>query len=109
MSEQLPPPPAAPVPGGSGQPARHPDATTVLILGILGFVVCGFLAPFAWSKGNKTLREIRSNPGMFTGESEANIGRILGIIGTIFLIIAVVVILPLTLLGAIFEASTTGM
>lgn len=94
MTDHNPPmPPAAPVPGGPGMPARHPDSNLVLILGILGLLVCQVLSPIAWIKGNSALREIRSNPGSFTGESEANIGRILGIIGTIVLVFAVVIVI----------------
>src|SRR4051794_16189109 len=37
--------------------ADHPKATTALILGILGIVVCGFIAPFAWRIGKRTVDE----------------------------------------------------
>ena len=36
----------------------HPRATMSLVLGILGIVVCGILAPFAWWIGKRTLGEI---------------------------------------------------
>lgn len=70
---------------------KHPDTTSVLVLGILGLVLCQFLGPFAWIKGNKALAEIRSNPGRWSGESEVNIGRILGIVASVFLILGFVI------------------
>lgn len=88
---------AAPPPGPYGNPAgfpppKHPQATTVLILGILGVVLCGVLAPFAWVMGNKAIAEIRASPGTYGGESEVNAGRILGIIGTVLLALGLIVI-----------------
>ena len=63
----------------------HPRATTVLVLGILGIVVCGVIAPFAWAMGKQTLREIDASNGMLGGRGATNVGYILGIIGTILL------------------------
>ncbi len=85
----------APLPDPYGTPAgfpppRHPQATTVLILGILGIVLCGVLAPFAWVMGGNAMKEIRANPGKFSGDGEINAGRILGIIGTVLLVLAVI-------------------
>ena len=76
-----PPPPEGPTPdpeqpqGGYGQPGYgqqpygqpgygyqqqppqqdHPRATMSMILGILGLVICGLIAPFAWNMGKKTM------------------------------------------------------
>ena len=88
MTQQPPPPPP---PNPYGQPAYgfapqdHPKATTVLILGILGLVVCGICAPFAWVMGNNVLREIDASGGQLGGRSTANAGRICGIVGTCIL------------------------
>jgi hypothetical protein len=60
----------------------HPQATTVLILGILGIVVCGVLAPFAWVMGNRVVAEIDASNGAIGGRGNAQAGRICGIIGT---------------------------
>jgi uncharacterized membrane protein YjgN (DUF898 family) len=79
-----PPNPYGPPPVGFGAP-EHPQATTVLILGILGLVLCGVLAPFAWVMGNRVVREIDASPGRYGGRSSANAGRICGIVGTILL------------------------
>lgn len=66
------------------------QATTALILGILGFVLCGVLAPFAWSIGSKELAAIDNGLRDPANRGTANAGKILGIIGTIFLGIAAV-------------------
>lgn len=71
----------------------HPRATTVLVLGILGVVVCGLLAPFAWAMGRSTLREIDASHGGYGGRGAANAGYILGIIGTLLLAFGLLVLL----------------
>lgn len=84
----------------------HPQATTVLVLGILGLVLCGVIAPFAWSMGNRVQAEIDASHGATGGRSSANAGRIMGIIGTVLLIVyalfvvAMFGIFGLTALGA---------
>ncbi len=89
-----------------GEPPRHPSATTVLVLGILGLVVCGVLAPFAWIKGNGVLREIDAAPGRYSGRDQVSIGRILGIIGTALLAFGLVVFV-LFLIIAVAGVSTS--
>ena len=63
----------------------HPKATTVLVLGILGIVLCGLIAPFAWVMGNQVIREIDASGGTMGGRANANAGRICGMIGTILI------------------------
>ncbi|MXG90455.1 DUF4190 domain-containing protein [Nocardioides sp. YIM 123512] len=63
----------------------HPQATTVLVLGIVSLVVCGLAGPFAWIMGNRVVREIDASGGRWGGRSTANIGRILGIIASVLL------------------------
>lgn len=70
-------------------PASHPQAILVLILGILGLVVCGLCAPFAWVMGNRVVAEIDQSGGRLGGRSEANAGRICGIIGSVLLIVGI--------------------
>jgi hypothetical protein len=62
-----------------------PGATTAMVLGILGLVVCGVLAPFAWYYGNRALEEIDLSGGTLGGRSNAKAGQIMGIIGTVLL------------------------
>ena len=85
------------------------QATTALVLGILGIVVCGILAPFAWSMGNTELAAIDAGRRDPTNRSTANAGKILGIIGTVLLILGVVAVIGLLLIlviGVGIEAST---
>jgi len=117
------PQPGYPVPGQVWGPPlpKHPNATTALVLGIVGLVsilVCGglllFLSPFAWAIGSKAVREIDANPNAYGGRSEANTGRITGMIGTVLLILGVIAIaaaIALIVLGAAnssFDSSVTS-
>lgn len=90
------PPPQYPYPGpgvGGGYPygpqQEQPQATTALVLGILGVAFCGILAPFAWSIGRSSLREIDASGGALGGRGKAQAGYIMGIVGTILLVFAV--------------------
>jgi hypothetical protein len=76
-----------------GYPPRqdHPRALLALILGIVGLVVCGPVAPFAWWIGKKAVDEIDASGGQLGGRGMAKAGYILGIIGTIVLAIGVLV------------------
>jgi len=86
------------------RPQDHPQTTTILILGILGLVACGVLGPFAWSMGNKALREIDASNGQLGGRDTVNVGRILGIIATILLGVGLAFVVVLVLVG-IYSAS----
>ncbi len=92
------------------QPPKHPQATTVLVLGILGIVLCQVLGPFAWSMGNKALKEIKANPAAYSGEGEVNAGRVLGIISTALLgmILLFVVGMFVLSIGLFTTAATFG-
>lgn len=86
----MPTPGYAPV-----QTPVHPDANTALIVGIIslaGAFVCVLpllASPFAWVMGSKAITTIRASNGQYRGESEARIGQVLGIIGTVFLILGI--------------------
>jgi hypothetical protein len=63
----------------------------VLVLGILSLVVCGIIGPFAWSMGNRALREIDSQPeSNWTNRSNIAAGRVCGIVSTCLLAVAVI-------------------
>jgi uncharacterized membrane protein YjgN (DUF898 family) len=104
---QQPPPGYGPPPSyGGQQPARnHPQATTVLVLGILGIVVCGIIAPFAWVMGNRVVAEIDAARGGLGGRTEANVGRILGIVGSVLLIAGFVLVVGVFVFGGILASS----
>lgn len=63
-----------------------------MVLGILGIVACGVLAPIAWYMGSKAMADIDENPGAYSGEGEVRTGRILGIVGTALLALAAVIL-----------------
>jgi hypothetical protein len=65
----------------------HPKATTALVLGILGVLVCGLVAPFAWRIGKRTVNEIDASHGQLGGRGTAQAGYVLGIIGTALLLL----------------------
>ena len=71
---------------------EHPKGTTILILGILSLVCCGFWTGVpAIIMGNSALAEI--NAGQYAETSTVKIGRILGMVGTALSIIGAVIYL----------------
>lgn len=94
-------PPYAPY---GSSPPNHPESNTVLALGlvaILGGMFCYlpiFVAPFAWVIGNRVTREIEASGGRWGGRSEAQAGKILGIIGSVLLALGLLVIILVTVL-----------
>jgi hypothetical protein len=78
-------PPAPPVP--ESKPSSR--ATTSLVLGILGFVCCQLCAPFAWYMGHQEMKAIKVGQSSAAGQGFATAGMILGVIGTILLVFAV--------------------
>lgn len=97
----FPPNPYGAAPPGYGMP-EHPQATLVLILGIVGIVVCGLVAPFAWVMGSRVVREIDASGGQLGGRSQAQAGRICGIVGTCLIgvgLLFVVIIVVIALAG----------
>lgn len=83
----------------------HPQATMVMILGILGLVVVQLCAPFAWYIGSKAKKEIAAGaPYRDGGQLQA--GWIMGIIGSVLLILTTIgiiiyVIFVVVMLGAL--------
>jgi uncharacterized membrane protein YjgN (DUF898 family) len=80
------------------------QATTVLVLGILGVVLCQILGPFAWSMGNKELQAIDAGRRPPENRGTANAGRILGIVSTVLLAIGIVIIVLLVIGTVTFSA-----
>ena len=69
------------------------NGMTILVLGILGLVFCQICGPFAWIMGNNALRAIDAGLADPAERSNANVGRILGIIGTVFLVLGLIFML----------------
>ena len=105
----VPPAPGSPPVGPPQQwgstPPRHSGATTSLVLGILGLVLCQLLAPVAWYVGGQAVKEIDAAPWSYSGRSEANAGRIMGIIGTVLIVLGVLVVLGF--IATAFTVSTS--
>jgi len=96
-----PPPPGygAPPPYGYFQAPDHPRATLAMILGILSLVCCQLTGPFAWVIGGKAVREIDASGGRLGGRGQAMAGKVLGIIGTVLLGLAVLYVLLIVAIG----------
>ena len=102
-----PPYGSAPPPGGYGSQENDPKATTSLVLGILGVVCCSIAAPFAWSIGKKAVNEIDASGGRLGGRGQAQAGYILGIVGTVLLILGILFFILAAVTGGLsFEAGT---
>ncbi|MCW2758470.1 MAG: hypothetical protein JWO46_2216 [Nocardioidaceae bacterium] len=112
--------PPAP-PGYYGQPGvptfqqPHPQATTVMVLGLIGLVggcICyvpALVAPFAWVMGARVKREIRESNGQLGGEGNAQAGFVMGIIGTVVLALAILAVILIVVIAITADTtSTTG-
>jgi hypothetical protein len=111
--------PSAPPPYGqysfAPQAPAHPSSTTALVLslvGLGGILLCGgvtlVLSPFAWVIGGRAVKEIDANPGAYTGREAANAGRIMGIVGTVLLVLGLLAVIAFLglIVGASSEATT---
>lgn len=90
------------MPGAMPMRQQHPKAMTALILGGVSWffglwLICSVPA---WIIGSNALKEIRANPQMYTGESEAKIGMWLGIVHTVVGALAIVGIILAVLVFA---------
>lgn len=66
------------------------QATTILVLGILGLVCCGPLGIVAWVMGNNEIQAIDAGRRDPANRGTANAGRIVGIVATVLLAIGIV-------------------
>jgi hypothetical protein len=71
---------------------EHPEGTTILILGVLGFVVfpCGIIA---WYLGSKAMKQIQAGGIRYSNESNITTGKILGMVTSIIGMVAVGLVL----------------
>lgn len=69
-----------------------------MVLGIVclaGTLVCGlalFCAPFALWVGLKASREMKAEPGRWSGHGQATAGWVCGLVGTVLLAVALVTV-----------------
>ncbi|MEH3032765.1 MAG: DUF4190 domain-containing protein [Aeromicrobium erythreum] len=102
----------APVPG---RPLpSHPRAARALVLGIVG-LAGGFvllvplaLSPVAWYLGASAQRAVDREPERWSGRSDATAGLVLGIVGTVVLVGAALVLSALTALVVVGSSVDTG-
>ena len=92
---------------------RRGDTTWVTTIGLAGIMFCAgltlVLSPFAWVMGRKAVREIDENPGAYSGRDQARGGQIMGIIGTVLLVLGLVALVILIVLAAAVWDSGSGM
>jgi hypothetical protein len=81
----------------------------ILTLGILSVVICGLLGPFAWAMGRADLEKMRQGQMDKSGWGVTQAGYILGIVGTVRLILEFVfTCLWLTVLAAAVGVGPLG-
>lgn len=95
-------------PGGYAVARDHPQGTTILVLGILSWVVCGLCAPFAWIMGNKALQEIDRNPSAYSNRGNVQVGRILGMVYSIIALVMIALFIVLIVIGIASGSTTSG-
>ena len=71
----------------------------ILVLGILGLIVCQLLAPVAWIMGKGDMAQIDSGQMDPEGRGLTQAGMILGIVGTIFIVLSLVALVFFMVLG----------
>ncbi|MFX0574077.1 DUF4190 domain-containing protein [Nocardia nepalensis] len=91
-----------------GPPPDHPQATTVMILGILSLLLCQIIGPVAWVMGKKALNEIDASGGAIGGRSSVMAGYICGMIASILLILTILFIIFIVVLAAIGALDSTS-
>ena len=97
------------IPGAA--PQQSSKATMAVVLGVLGIVCCGFLAPGAWYLASEEIKAIDAGRIAESNRGMAQVAKILGIIGTILWIIAgilIVAFVVLAIVGATTFESTNG-
>ncbi len=104
----MPPASGYPQPYGSpyGPPPDHPQATTILVLGILGLVFCQLFAPVAWFLGRKALAEIDASGGAIGGRSNVKAGYICGVIGTILMLLVVIGVVAIIVISLVVASTS---
>lgn len=78
-------------PMNQGMPVEPHRGAMILIFGLLGLLFCPLFAIAAWLMGGADMNKIRAGQMDRAGEGLTQVGYILGIIGSILLVITVVV------------------
>jgi hypothetical protein len=95
-----------PTPQPTPQYPEASQATTALVLGIVGIVTClGALSPIAWWMGHQEMKAIEGGRRSPENRGTANAAKILGIVGTVLLCIAIISVILFILVAAVFTVS----
>ena len=84
-----------------GPTVEHPQATLAFVLGLLSVLGLSILGPFGWYYGNKVVGEIDRDPREFNNRGIAMAGKVLGIIGTVFLSFIVLAFVALIVIAVV--------
>jgi uncharacterized membrane protein YjgN (DUF898 family) len=95
---------------GGSYTTGQPSGILILVLGILGITICGICAPIAWIMSNNAIKEIDAGRGDPAQRGSANIGRIIGIIGTVLVVLGLLFVVVISLVmgsggGEVFNAA----
>jgi hypothetical protein len=82
-------------------------AAPALVLGILGVVLCPLCGPFAWALGRKAEQEVDASGGTLDGRGLATAGKILGMIGTAFIVLLILGV-ALVIVGASVDGGSSS-
>jgi hypothetical protein len=77
----------SPMAGGNVEPHR---GTMILVLGILSIVCCQPIGIAALLMANSDLKKMQAGQMDRSGESTTNVGKILGIIGCVLLVLNII-------------------
>lgn len=92
------------VPYGSTPAPPHPRAGTALVLGILSVCGVAVLGPVAWAVAHLALREVDRSAGPTRSRRQLVVARALGVVGSVFLVLWVLVILVVVGIIALADA-----
>jgi hypothetical protein len=95
-------------PPGYGPVPDHPKATTALVLGILGLVLCQLLAPVAWVVGKRSRDEIDASGGRYGGRGSAQAGYVMGVIGTILIVVTLLFVIAVFVIGGLVASTSAS-
>ena len=87
-----------------GGPPVHPQATTTLVLGVLGLVAFPPLALGALWLGRKGRAEVRANPSAYRDSGALNAGWILGIVGSVLCTLYIMLMVLIVLIAVLASA-----
>lgn len=84
---------------------EHPQAVTILILGILSLFFCQLLGPIAWYMGSKAREDVKASDVGYSNANMISIGWVFGIVATCVMIFSVLVMIGFVVLLLLIPAS----